>query len=60
MFYIGGENVRDRGRKCSATGPRFVERIHQTKRRGITAPLLECPLLPSHRVRFRLTVRHKG
>lgn len=20
MFYIGGENVRDRGRNCSATG----------------------------------------
>lgn len=23
MFYIGGENVRDRGRKCSAAGPHF-------------------------------------
>lgn len=54
MFYIGGENVRDRGRNCSATGPHFI------RRRGITAPLLECPLLPSRRVRFRLTVQHKG
>lgn len=37
MFYIGGENVRDRGRNCSAAAPRFVEHIvdntpiHQTK-----------------------------
>ena len=40
MFYTGGENVRDRGRKCSATGPHFWQ-DHPTlqKKRGITAPL---------------------
>ena len=57
MFYTGGENVRDRGRNCSAAGPHFWQ-DHPT-RRGITAPLLECPLLPSHRVQFRLNALRK-
>ena len=36
MFYIGGENVRDRGRKCSATGPHFIR--HYKKKAGHYCP----------------------